>query len=325
MGMENFSSEFQTPEQYIIDITYIIWEEGDVGRIREWYAPDCPVRSPHRVYNTVQDVIDETLESMHVFSSRRPYADDVIIGDKPSGFYSSHRVRSVGLHTGDGAIGPATGRTYQGLGIADCLCLDNRIVEEWKLRDHASFIRQLGLDPIEYGHSLGAKNPEVYAVGNEAMRRRWTNDNGLTIIGDTAVANNIIDTYDALWNGKHLNVLSEQYVRSIRFEGPGGHLSYGRASAGNLLSSILASLPDGNFEPHHLIIRHRPDRAVAVALRWSYCGTHSGIGRYGSPTGCPLALLGISHFELHDGLIANEWLVLDETAVYAQIAANQNN
>ncbi len=323
MGMQNFSPEFKTPEQYIIDITYIIWEEGDVGRIREWYAPICPVRSPHRVYDTVQDVIDETLESMHVFSNRRPMADDVIIGDKPTGFYSSHRVRSVGLHTGDGTLGPATGRPYQGLGIADCLCRDNRIVEEWKLRDHANFVRQLGLDPVAYGRSLGQKNPEAYAIGNEAMRQRWIDNNGLTIVGDSDIANRIIDTYDALWNEKHLNVLADNYVRAVRFEGPNGHLSYGRESANNLLASILASIPDGRFEPHHLIVRQRPNRAINVALRWSYCGTHSGMGRYGSPTGCPLALLGISHFELHDGQIASEWMVVDETAVYAQIAAHQ--
>lgn len=323
MGMQNFSSEFKTPEQYIIDITYIIWEEGDVGRIREWYAPICPVRSPHRVYDTVDDVVNETMESMHVFSNRRPMADDVIIGDKASGFYSSHRVRSVGTHTGAGVLGPATGRAYQGLGIADCLCRDNRIVEEWKLRDHASFVRQLGLDPMAYGRSLGTKNPEAYAVGNEAMRQRWVDDNGLTINGDEVIANRIIDTYEALWNGKHLNVLREQYWRAVRFEGPDGHLSYGREPVGSLLAGILASIPDGRFEPHHIIVRQQEERAVRVALRWSYCGTHSGQGRYGRPTGVPVAILGISHFELNDGLIGNEWMVVDETAVHAQIAAYQ--
>ncbi|MBN2499861.1 MAG: ester cyclase [Anaerolineales bacterium] len=323
MGMQNFAAEFQTPEQYIIDITYIIWEENDVGRIRDWYTPICPVRSPHRVINTVDEVIHETLESMHAFTNRRPMADDVIIGDKPSGFYSSHRVRSVGLHTGDGALGAATCRSYNGLGIADCLCRDNRIVEEWKLRDHAYIVRQLGLDPVAYGRSLGTRNPEAYAIGNDAMRQRWVDDNGLTIVGDAAIANRIIDTYNALWNEKHLNVMAEQYVRPVRLEGPNGHLSYGRESAGHLFSSILASIPDGRFEPHHVIVRQRPERAVNVALRWSYCGTHSGTGRYGTPSASPVAILGISHFELHDGLIASEWLVVDETAVYAQIAAHE--
>jgi hypothetical protein len=58
-------------------------------------------------------------------------------------------------------------------------------------------------------------------------------------------------------------------------------------------------------------------------VRWSYCGSHSGYGRYGEPTGVPIAMLGITHVELRDGLIVNEWMVVDETAVYAQIAAHQ--
>ena len=323
MSMQSFAPEFETPEQYIVDITYIIWEEGDVGRIHDWYAPVCPVRSPHGVMNTADEMVYETLEQMHVFTNRRPLADDVIIGDKPSGFYSSHRVRSVGRHMGDSALGPATGRAYQGLGIADCLCRDNRIVEEWKLRDHASFVRQLGIDPVAHGVSLGKNNPKAYAIGNESMRQRWVDENGLTILGDKCIANRIIDTCDALWNGKHLNIVAEQYVAAVRFEGPDGHLSYGIEGVSNRVASMMASLPNGRFEPHHLIVRQQNDRAVRVAMRWTFCGAHSGHGRYGAPTNVPVAILGISHFELHDGLIASEWMVADETAIYAQIAAYQ--
>ena len=90
-----------------------------------------------------------------------------------------------------------------------------------------------------------------------------------------------------------------------------------------MVASMTASLPDGRFEPHHLIVRQQKDRAVRVALRWTFCGTHSGQGRYGAPTNAPVAILGISHFEFHDALIASEWMVADETAIYAQIAAYQ--
>lgn len=323
MSMQNFAPEFETPEQYIIDITYIIWEEENVGRIRDWYAPVCPIRSPHGVMNTAEEILNETLEQMHVFPKRKPLADDVIIGDKPSGFYSSHRVRSVGRHMGDSALGKASKRAYQGLGIADCLCRDNRVVEEWKLRDHASFVRQLGIDPVAHGLSLGKNNPKAYAIGNEAMRQRWVDDNGLTILGDKTAANRLIDSYDALWNGKRLNIVAENYTAAVRFEGPDGHLSYGQEPVSNRVASMMASLPDGRFEPHHLIVRQQNDRAIRVAMRWTFCGSHRGHGRYGAPTNAPLAILGISHFELHDGLIACEWMVADETAIYAQIAAYQ--
>jgi predicted ester cyclase len=324
MSMQNFSSEFGTPEQYIIDITYKIWEERGVGRIRDWYAVDCPVRRPHRVTNTVEAVVLNTLESIVEFPDEEVLADDVIIGDKPNGFYSSHRVRSLATHLGDGSYyGPATNRRVATLSIADCLCRDNRVVEEWVVGDHAAMVLQLGLDPAAFGKARGRQTPGAYAIGNEAMRQRWADPQGLTIVGDETVANRIIDTYAAMWNDKNLNVMSERYDRAVRFEGPAGYLSYGRAASGKVFTGILAAIPDGHFEPHHLIVRQQPERAVRVALRWSYCGSHSGNGRYGEPSGSPVAMLGISHFELRDSLIANEWMVVDDTAIYAQIAADQ--
>ena len=321
MSMKNFAPEFQTPEQYILDITYKIWEERGIGRINDWYAAKGPVRTPHGVTNTVESVVKHTLETMHEFPNRELLAEDVIIGDKGDSFLSSHRVRSTATHLGEGTFGPPTNRALTMLAIADCLCRDNQVVEEWLLRDQAAIALQLSLDPAEFGRALGLNSPANYAVGNESLCQRWAAPEGDTDDREEAIAQRIIETYDAIWNDKNLRVMQENYDRAIRFEGPAGQLCYGRARTGDIFSSILAAIPDGRFEPHHVIVRQQPERAVRVALRWSYCGTHSGHGRYPSPTGCPLALLGISHFELRDGRIVNEWLVLDETAVYAQIAA----
>jgi hypothetical protein len=323
MGMQNFSAEFQSPEQYIIDITFRIWEERGVGLIHKWYAPDCPVRSPHGVTNTGDDVVMHTLETMHEFPDRELFAEDVIIGDKSEGFYSSHRVRSTAIHAGDGAFGRATRRPIVMLAIADCLCRNNQVVEEWLIRDQAAIALQLGIDPKEHGDALGANNPGVYAIGNEAMRLRWAGPDDLTISGDEAIANRIVQTYDGVWNDKNLQLMMEGYDRAVRFEGPSGQLCYGRSQTGDVFRSIMASIPDGRFEPYHIIVRRQTDEAVRAAMRWSFCGTHGGYGRYGEPGSAPIAVLAISHFELRDGLIKNEWMLMDETAVYAQIAAHQ--
>ncbi|MEM7029853.1 MAG: ester cyclase [Chloroflexota bacterium] len=325
MGMQNFSSEFKTPEQYITDITYQIWEERGVGKIHDWYATDGPVRTPHGITHTAQDVVRHTLETLHEFPDRKLFAEDIIIGDKNEGFLSSHRVRSTATHFGDGAFGPATHQPIIALAIADCLCRDNQVVEEWVLRDQASIARQLGHNPTVFGTALGIQNPAAYAVGNEAMRSRWASPNGLAIDGDNEIANQIITGYEAIWNDKKLNTMMTTYDRAVRFEGPIGQICYGRFHTGHLFESILAAVPDGHYEPHHVIVKQEPNRPIRVALRWSFCGTHSGNGRYGLPTDCPLALLGISHFELRDSLIVNEWFVVDETAIYAQIASHQKN
>ena len=81
--------------------------------------------------------MSNTRAAIAEFPNEEALAEDVIIGDKPTGFYSSHRVRSVATHLGAGAYGPATNRPVTMLAIADCLCQDNRIVEEWALADQA--------------------------------------------------------------------------------------------------------------------------------------------------------------------------------------------
>lgn len=320
--MQNFSAEFKSPEQYIIDITYKIWEEKGVERIYDWYSADCPVRMPSGVSYTAKEVVDGTLSSMDIFPDRELLAEDVIIGDLPEGFLSSHRVRSVGVHAGDGYYGTATHKPVTMLAIADCLCRDNRIVEEWVLGDQAKQLIQIGIDPVEYGKRLGQTYREAYAIGNDEMRERWSNPQGLTIVGDRTITGRIIDTYDSIWNDKRLDIMAETYDRAVRFEGPGALPVYGRKRATNLLLSVLSSLPIGRFEPHFVIARQQPDLPVRVALRWSYCASHTGYGRFGEPSGAPVSILGISHFELRDGRIINEWMVMDEVAIYAQIGAH---
>jgi len=322
--MKNFSPEFKTPEQYNIDITHKIWEERGVGRIRDWYAADGPVRTPYGVTNTVEAVVQGTLETLHEFPDRQLLPEDIIIGNTTEGFLSSHRVRSTATHLGEGFFGPAANRPIMMLTIADCLCRDNQVVEEWLVRDQTGMALQLGHDPVEIGIALGKKKPEAYNVGNAEMTSRWADPNRLTILGNEKIANRIIDTYDAIWNDKNLNIMAENYDRAIRLEGPAGHLSYGRPRTANLFYGILASIPDGRFEPHHIIVQQEEEKAIRVALRWSYCGSHDGSGRYGAFSGVPLALLGITHFELRKGKIVNEWLLLDEKAIYAQIAAHQS-
>jgi predicted ester cyclase len=324
MGMEQFAPEWTSPEQYIVDITYAIWEERRVERIHDWYAPVCPVRRPHGVTTSVEEVVHGTLAAIAQFPDEEALAEDVIVGERSSGFYSSHRVRSVMTHAGNGSYGSATNRLVTTLAIADCLCRENQIVEEWVLSDQAATVQQLGLDPITFGLELGRANHAAYTIGNDAMRERWSSPDGLTVLGDNDIARRILATYDAIWNGKNLSVMQKSYDRAVRFEGPCGEVQYGRTRTATLLTSLLAAVPDGHFEPHHVVVRQQEERAVRVALRWSYCGTHSGPGRYGEPTGVPLATLGISHFELRDGLIAHECMLIDDTAIYAQIAAHQH-
>ncbi len=320
-GMEGFSDEFTDPEQYIVDITWRIWEGRGVDLIRDWYSGDCVVRTPHGVTNSVEPVVTGTRSTLAEFPDRQLLPEEIIIGCKDRGFYSSHRVRSTATHEGDGMFGKATRRAIGMLTIADCLCRENMIVEEWLVRDQAAMATQLGLDPASFGSAMGRANPAAYVVGLTAMEARWADPSGCPIIGDVGVARSIVDGMEALWKYRESDAQALRRDRALRFEGPSGLLCYGVERMREAVGGIQASIPDGEFAVHHVIVREDEAKPVRVAMRWSYCGTHSGEGIYGEPTGCPLAILAISHFELRAGKILNEWMLADDLSVYAQIAA----
>ena len=52
--------------------------------------------------------------------------------------------------TGYSTYGPPTWRLLTRHGFAECAVRENRIYEEWLVRDGISILRQLGIDPKQY-------------------------------------------------------------------------------------------------------------------------------------------------------------------------------
>ncbi len=322
MTMQGFDPEFTDPVDYIVKITHRIWEQRGVGLIRErYYNPQTQLRSPLGISGSADAVVAGTLETLAEFPDRQLLADDVVIGDRPAGFYSSHRVRSTAVHSGDGRFGRATGRALTMLTIADCLCRDNQVVEEWLVRDQAGIARQLGADPAALGHAAARANKVMAAPGADALLARWADPAGLTVLGDQDLAVRVIDAWFDIWRGANLDRIARHYDRAVRLEAPGAELHHGSHNLERFLFGLLAAIPDGTFTAHHAIGRREPDRPPRVAVRWSYVGRHSGYGRYGAPSGAMVVLLGISHVELRADRILNEWMLVDDISVHAQIAA----
>ena len=48
--MKGFDSKYKDLPDYILKITYQIWEEKDVESINQYYAKGMPTRSPSRCY-----------------------------------------------------------------------------------------------------------------------------------------------------------------------------------------------------------------------------------------------------------------------------------
>ena len=159
--MKGFDSKFKDLPDFIIKITYQIWENNDVESIRKYYAdvPDVslatPTRSPSGVIYGAEPVIEATLASKKLFPDRTLLGEDVIwIGNDEEGYFSSHRILSTATHNKDGLYGKATGKKLVYRGIADCACKNNQVYDEWLVRDQGAIVRQLNLDPKTYAKTL---------------------------------------------------------------------------------------------------------------------------------------------------------------------------
>lgn len=144
---------------YILGITFEIWEERRVELIDQYYGPQTVVYSLDGIVRGAGVMIDGTKAMLGAFPDRLLLGDDVIgKGDAHSG-YSSHRVVSPMTNTGQSTFGPATGKPVRIMNMADCVIDEGVIVLEWLARDNLALVRQLGFDTrqsaavVAAGHS----------------------------------------------------------------------------------------------------------------------------------------------------------------------------
>ena len=322
--MHGFDTEFKDLRDFILKITYRIWEEGGIDRIRDYYSESAPFKTPLNVTNSVEDVVRSTRETLQMFPDRQLYGEDVIGAENPVGtFYSSHRILSTMTHEGDGVFGLPTGKKVVTRTIADCICRENQVVDEWLVRDQSAILLQLGMDPETFGEKLAQADRAggIPVAEPEALVARWTGppDSG-PIQGN---AKRIADSYQAVWEAGDFGALIDTHDRAYQGFAPGGELLYGRDGLVDFLTRMRAAIADTVYQVHHWIEQRENEKNSRIALRWSVAGTHSGVGRFGSPTGSPVVILAMSHLELQQGLVVREYHGIDELSIWTQIAANK--
>ncbi|GIT71205.1 MAG: hypothetical protein Ct9H300mP28_10190 [Pseudomonadota bacterium] len=159
--MKGFETEFKDLKDYILKITYRIWEEREVERIRDYYGEKAPVKTPTSVSYSVEDVISSTWDSLKMFPDRQLLGEDVIGSeDLPGTHYSSHRILSTATHLGDGYYGSPSKSKVNYRVVADCICRENKVIDEWMVRDQTAIIKQIGLEPDQFARQLISKIKE---------------------------------------------------------------------------------------------------------------------------------------------------------------------
>ena len=316
-GMAGFDSEFRDLDDYIRVITRRIWEERRVDDIRRYYSDVCVVETPSSVTTGIDDVIAGTKATLAQFPDRRLLAEDILqSGDAKGGYLSSHRIISTMTHLGEGAFGKPTGRRIQVRTIADCVCKENRIIHEWLVRDQAAIAHHIGIEPRE-------------------LAQRWLDERG----GWTkAVAPGPPAGYESQISNESLASAYAQAVHdfahrrgrialayddAVHHIGPGGRTLFGHDEVASFWRQLFTALEVQSFAVEHLTLHQGDGRADRVAFRWRAKALHQGAGRYGTPTGKPIELMGINHAEFYRGRVLREWVLVDDVALWMQVLAPQ--
>ncbi len=156
--LEGFDAEFSDIVDYILRITYRIWEGKQVGLCYDYYSQDCPVYTLAGYVEGAEQVTQNTLRTLSGFPDRTLHADNIVWGGNDvDGYHSSHLISTYMTNLGPSEFGPATGRRAQIQVIAHCVCRNNRIVEEWLVRDNYALAKQLGVDPLAYAREQAAR------------------------------------------------------------------------------------------------------------------------------------------------------------------------
>ena len=315
--LPGFDAEFTSLDDYIRVITARIWEGRQIDTIARYYSADCAVITPGGTSQGVDTVVRGTLETLHQFPDRRLLCEDIVTaGDAAHGFLSSHRIASTMTHRGDGVFGTATGLPVQARTVADCVCVGNRIVHEWLVRDQGAIALQLGSTPQALARLwLGSKGAPNLPLWQPPAPAPWQDP-----MHSTPGAQLLARAYRALWSGD-LSALQASADEAIALQLPNGESTFGIDAGEAFWFGYTAAFSGATLHIDSLCERIEPGRTPRVAMRWRLTGRHTGGGRFGAATNQPVEILGITHAEVDHarGRILREWVLIDEVALWMQI------
>lgn len=321
-----FSAEYATLPDYIIGITEQIWEGRQIDLIHRYYSPDCWVLSPSGLVTGVEAVITGTKATLAMFPDRELLGEDVIWSNdgQKRGLLSSHRIISPMTHRGDGVFGKATGRTMRIRTIADCLVVGDVITEEWLVRDQGAMALAIGTTPEALGRewakadAAAGKAPWQHDLWDQ-VQAGIAEDHAIHHAHPAAVM--VRDAMMAAFGGALSEAeLARSHDRAVNLMLPNGAIGAGWADLAAFIARFRQAMPDLALMVDHSIALEEPGRPVRVATRWRLAGTHAGSGPWGDASGAQLFVLGITHSEVVAGKVIREFWLVDETAIWRQIA-----
>jgi predicted ester cyclase len=313
--MKGFDAEFHDLDHYIRVITDRIWEGRRIDDIRRYYGEGCAVETPSAVSIGIEPVIDGTRATLLAFPDRRLLAEDVIFsGDDETGYLSSHRIFSPMTHAGPGVFGPPSGQPVYARTVADCVCVNNRIVHEWLVRDQAAIARQIGRHECDVAQDWLDQRGAWHKPAMPPAPGRY-----LSFVDTQEPARAYAHALQRVWTAGDAQALTRTHAPTAITSLPAGLAAAGLPAIQTFWRDMTSALAEASFSVEHLVANLRPGRPTALAMRWRVQARHAGSGRYGPATGRPVEVLGISHADIENGLVIREWHLIDDVAVWMQV------
>jgi predicted ester cyclase len=323
--LPGFDGEYRDIVDYVLKITHRIWEEKGIGVIYDTYHNDVTMHCASTNLVGIKDVVANTLMTLHSFPDRRLIGEQVIWSKHDTkGYLSSHRVLSTATNLGDSDFGRATGKKVYFRTVIDCAIENNRIYEEWLVRDNLWLVKQLGFDVHEVAKNMArgakGKTPALqsrYGLG-ESMEGQFFPEKYRA--KDDSVGEMMLEMHSHVFNYKMINEIRTYYAKDAVTHYICGKDLVGYEEIQGMVISLLASFPNA----HHSVDRITCNRRAGedewdVAVRWRLRGLHEGRGMFGAPSMKPVEMLGINHYRIAGNRIQEEWVTFDGLDVLKQI------
>ena len=305
---------------FILGITFEIWEQGQIEKIYDYYAENVEVHSLEGITSSAAMMLENTRTTLSIFPDRLLLADDVITSGTTKQGFSSHRIVSPMTNLGPSTFGPETGLRVQTMNVADCEVNDGLITYEWLVRDNLALIRQLGFDPATCAGIVAQKFDERQSAWLASEYSRTVNNN-------TAASNKTqndpayafaLDVLKNCWQSGDKSALESTYhPYSVLTRAP-LQIYSGRDRIFKHYADWRHAFPRASLSIDNVCSQSFDEHNRRIAVRWSVAGIHEGEFANTPGTGKQVYILGITHWQVVDDRITHEWTVFDELAVLAQ-------
>ena len=325
--MHGFEETYKNIIDYIVRITYRIWEDRDVEYIGATYSDSSRVFDDYGLQLGSKKIIADTHHTTAAFSNIRLIADDVIwAGSDEIGYHTSHRTIIRGTNDGDSKYGPATNKDVDVLVIANCVALDNEIFLEHVLYNNSSLIRQLGLDLDEVASSMVANPPAGWPRDESTWLdlRSATSPSQAISMSEPTVGFDVDafarDNIAATW-GQQDAAFDKNFDPGFQFSGPTDRSFVGVPAYREFLSGLMAAFSSIELQVDEVYWMGNDDDGYLSSERWSATARHTADGLYGPATGADVQIWGITQHHIANGRIVREWMLFNELDLMMQIAA----